>query len=183
MRPPKPGASDFFATEKPVYSCIAFRCLVLAGATAASLLGAGQRSLAGDNVKVCVVTILASPRTDGVDPRLKGIAEEIQKKKSRLKGFQLADMTCSSLATGEKWVIKLVDGQKAEVVIDQSADKDDSVVLRVRAPLQGEIKYRTVCGKFLPIVTRYKTKDKRDRLILAIMVKPCQRDKAARKKK
>jgi hypothetical protein len=150
----------------------------------ACLLGMSCAASAGQNVKVCLVTILASQHDNKVDDLVKSIAAEVQKKKPRLKlkGFQVANMTCKSLATGQKWTVKLVDGQTAEVVIDQPADKDNWVVLRVTAPRQGEIQYGTVCGKYLPIVTRYKTKDKGDRLILAIMVKPCHKGKPEEKK-
>ena len=47
-------------------------------------------------------------------------------------------------------------------------------------PLVGEITYMTICGKFFPIVTRYQTKDK-DRLIIAVMVKPCNGEKRREK--
>jgi hypothetical protein len=36
----------------------------------------------------------------------------------------------------------------------------------------GEITYSTICGKCFPIVTRFQTKD-RERLIVAVMVRPC----------
>ena len=47
------------------------------------------------------------------------------------------------------------------------------VSLSILAPSMGEIEYQTVCGKFLPIVTRYQTKSK-ERLILAVRVQPCR---------
>ncbi len=54
--------------------------------------------------------------------------------------------------------------------IKHGADKDNRVSLSIFVPsLGGEIEYQTVCGKFLPIVTRCKTKEG-ERLILAIRV-------------
>jgi hypothetical protein len=145
-------------------------------AALAVLLGAGPGTRAGDKVKVCLVTVLASQRHNKVDERLTEIAEKVQKEKPKLKlrGFKLVDMTCNSLAPGEEWVVKLIEGQEAQVVIDKSADKNKCVVLRVKAPLlKGQVKYRTVCNKFLPIITGFTNK-KGDVLILAVMVKPCR---------
>jgi hypothetical protein len=69
-------------------------------------------------------------------------------------------------------VFELVDGKTVTVVVKQSADKENRVGVAVTAPDQGEIVYRTVCGKFLPIVSRYQTKAG-ERLILAVRVQPC----------
>lgn len=125
-------------------------------------------------VKVCVVAILASEKEGEIDPRLKSIAEEVRKREPQLKSFELALMSCKSLPVGAKpAAFKLVEEQEAQVVVQHGSDQDDRVGLTVKAPLQGGITYRTVCGKFLPIVTRYKTAEKK-RLILAVMVKPCK---------
>jgi hypothetical protein len=178
------GLSVFLAGEFSVLSNSTARWLFLAGAMIAYPLGAACPLQAQDSkVKVCLVTILASQHDEKVDEKLKSIAKEVQKTYRKLKGFHLANMTCSSLAKEEKWVVDLVDGQKAEITIQQCADKEKCVILKVRAPRQGEIVYRTVCGKFLPIVTRYHTKDKKDRLILAVMVKPCQKAKLTAEEK
>jgi hypothetical protein len=158
-----------------VPSTISSRWLLSFLVVGLGLFGPGLSARAGGRVKVAVVTILASKDSPEVDPRLKHIAEEVRKTKPKLKGFQLANMTCKSLTQGEQWKVKLVDGQEAVVVVEQPANKQKNVILRVRAPRQGEIVYKTVCGKFLPIVTRYKTKKGGDRLIIAIMVKPCHK--------
>ena len=39
-------------------------------------------------------------------------------------------------------------------------DKDSKVCLAVTAPLQNEVVYKTVCGKFLLIATGYQTKER-----------------------
>jgi hypothetical protein len=126
-------------------------------------------------VKVTIVTILATTRAEPVDRRLKCIAAEVRKKDPDLKGFKLLTMECKSLAINQKYQFKLVEGQEAKVVIHRGADKNNWVELKVKAPLQGCIVYECVCGKFLPIITRYKTKKKDERLIIAIMVKPCHK--------
>jgi hypothetical protein len=123
-------------------------------------------------VRVTVVVILASEGKDKVDPRLKLIAQEIRKENPKLKTFKLESMTCRSLVPGEKSAFDLVEGRKATVVIKHGADRHNWVGLAVTAPDQGEIEYRAVCGKFLPIVTRCQTESK-DRLILAVRVQPC----------
>ncbi len=120
----------------------------------------GGTTLAQDNkkVQVTVVVIRASDRDDGVDPLLKCIAEEVQKHNPSLRSFSLASMGCKSLAVDEKTSFPLVEGRKADVVVHTCADKHNRVCLAITPPLQREIAYRTVCGKFLPIVTRYQTR-------------------------
>jgi hypothetical protein len=143
-------------------SCAAFLSLLLAPALACQ----------DGKVKVTLVVILASEDGDKVDPRLKQIAAEIQKENPKFKSFTLKSMTARSLAANEKSSFDLVDSKQAQVLVKHGADKDNKVSLAVTPPDQGEITYQTVCGKFLPIVTRYHTKAK-ERLILAIRVQPC----------
>jgi hypothetical protein len=117
---------------------------------------AGQRQ-PGKRVKVTVVTILASERCHWVDPRLKCVAEEVRKHDAALCGFRLLAMACQSLPVDERAVFPLVEGTAAEVVVFCCGDQNNRVTLAVTQPQGGEIRYRTVCGKFLPIVTRYQT--------------------------
>ncbi len=123
-------------------------------------------------VKVTVVVILACQGKEHVDPQLKWIAQEVRKRDKSLTCFQLKSTKCQSLAVEEKGVFKLVDDKTVTGVVKQGADKENRVGLAVTAPDQGEIVYRTVCGKFLPIVSRYQTKSG-ERLILAVRVQPC----------
>ncbi|MFO0965662.1 MAG: hypothetical protein U0793_08775 [Gemmataceae bacterium] len=125
------------------------------------------------NVKITVVVILATENDGPIDKRLKHIAAEIQKLNPSLKSFELKNMTDKSVPPNEKVTFNLVDMKKALVVVKHGADDGNKVGLAVTAPDQGEIVYSTVCGKFLPIVTRYETK-KGERLILAIRVQPCK---------
>jgi hypothetical protein len=123
-------------------------------------------------VKVTMVAILATDRTSEVDRRLKDIAGEIRKMNPQLKGFKLVSMASKSLGVDEKAVFPLVEDQVAQVVIRQSADENNRVILAVTPPRQGEVTCSSACGKFLPIVTRYETQEK-ERLILAVRVQPC----------
>jgi hypothetical protein len=126
-----------------------------------------------DPVKVTLVVILASEEGNTIDPRLKAIAQEVQKRNPSLKSFALKHMENKSLKPGEKVSLPLVESRKVDMVIKHGADKDNRVSLCVVIPNMGEIEYQTVCGKFLPIVTRCKTKAG-ERLILAIRVQPCR---------
>jgi hypothetical protein len=132
------------------------------GALAALALLAGFATPAAvqqpRRIKVTVVVILASDRSTWVDPRLKCIAEEVRKRDPNLRGFTLASMSCRSLAVDDKVSLPLLEGAAADVCIHCCGDKHNRVTLAVTPPGQGEIVYRTVCGKFLPIVTRYRTR-------------------------
>lgn len=123
-------------------------------------------------VKVTFVVILASEEGDTVDKRLKDIAAEVRKLNPSLKTFRLKTMTSKSLPPEEKGKFDTIDDKTTQITVRHGADKENRVSLAVTPPDQGEIVYRTVCGKFLPIVTRYQTKSK-ERLILAIRVQPC----------
>jgi hypothetical protein len=127
-----------------------------------------------EEVKVTVAVILATDRNNQVARELKGIAQEVQKKYPNLLGFRLGEITCKSLTVGTSDKFALVDEEVATVLVRHAADSKNRVGLTVKPPLQGEIQYTTCCGKFLPIVTRYETKEK-DRLIIAIRVQPCKK--------
>ena len=146
---------------------------LLAAATALAAASLAQEGSApARRVKVTVVVILASETSDKVDPRLACIAGEVRKRDPQLKGFRVERMECRSLAVNESFSFKTVKGESAQVVIRRAMDKSKKVELAVTPPCQGEIVYRTVCGKFLPIVTRCWN-DAHERLILAVSVKPC----------
>lgn len=136
-------------------------------------LGGPAMARAEEKVRVTVVAILATDRDHKVDRRLKCVAEEVQKVEPKLTGFQIGQITCTPVAVGKSYKVPLVEKATAEVVIQQGADKDNRVKLKVKAPKMGELVYTSTCGKFFPIVTRYQTKDK-ERLIIAIMVRPCK---------
>ena len=140
------------------------------------IISIGPVGACGDGkIKVTLVVILASEEGAKIDPRLKAIAEEVQKLNPSLKSFELKTMTCKSLMAGEKTKFELIDDKSAHITVQHGADKDNKVGLAVIPPDQGEIIYSTVCGKFLPIVTRCKNKAQQ-RLIIAVRVQPCQGD-------
>jgi hypothetical protein len=125
-------------------------------------------------VRVSVVVILGTERDAQVDRRLRGIAAEVKKLHPRLTGFHIKSLSCKSVPVGARDTFALIGGQVAGVTVQTRAGKDNRVQLKVAPPLMGEITYSTPCGKFLPIVTPYRTKNN-DLLIIAIRVQPCHR--------
>ncbi len=138
-----------------------------------ALFAGGQPPCSGQKVKVTVVCILAKEEPGHIDKKLAAIAAEVQLKNPTLMSFYLKNMEMKSLAPDEKGVFPLVDKKNAVVIVKHGADKDNKVGLVIHPPDQGEILCASACGKFLPIVTRYETKNK-ERLILAIRVQPCK---------
>ena len=124
-------------------------------------------------IKVTVAAILATDRDKVVDPKLECLAREVQKIEPRLTGFRLARSSCKTLEPGVSYRFLLVDEKVAYISIQQAVDKEDRVSLMVKPPGMGEIVYTSACGKYLPIMTPYETKEK-DRLFIAIMVKSCK---------
>ncbi len=143
-----------------MWPAVSIRRLALLLAACVPLAGlpgpAAQPPQQGKRVKVTVVAILACERCHWVDPRLRCIAEEIRRKDPALCGFRLVSMGCQSLPVDERAAFPLVEGTAVEVVVYCCGDKHNRVTLAVTPPQGGEIRYRTVCGKFLPIVTRYR---------------------------
>jgi hypothetical protein len=129
-----------------------------------------------------VVVILASESRTKVDSKLESVARAVRKMYPRLTGFRLEKISSKSLTAGKPERFDLVAGQTATVTIEHAADAGGVQVgdgaevarqLRVRPPLLGEITYNTACGKFLPIVTPVRTRD-RELLILAVCVQRCR---------
>ena len=124
-------------------------------------------------VEVSVIAILATDRNDKVDPKLACIARQVRRTHKELTGFQMATVTSKSLTIGDKCVFEVIGAQKVGVTVQQGADEKDRVQVKVAPPGMGEITYDTCCGKFLPIVTPFRTKDK-ELLIVAVCVRPCR---------
>src|SRR5262249_31890399 len=123
-------------------------------------------------VRISVVVILASETGNKIDKKLDGIAKEVQKVHPELKNFELAKLSCKSLDVGKADKFDLVENQTTSILIQKEADKMDRICLKVSPPMMGEITYSTPCGKFLPILTPYRTK-KNQVVIVAVRVQPC----------
>ncbi len=153
----------------------AITCALLLVSSSLTLACDPQQSAEGREVKVCVVTIVASETDTKIDPRLECIAKEIQKVYPQYKGFRLAKMTCKSIPVSGSETFAVFADQKATVTVHRNGEKDAGrVQLTITPPTLGEITYTTACGKFFPIMTRYKTKNK-EILILAVRCQACNK--------
>jgi hypothetical protein len=128
-----------------------------------------------EGVKVSVVAILASEASTKVDPRLTCIAREVQKMDAKLTGFRFATLTYKTVKVGSSERFDLVADQSVTVTVERGADKDNRVQVKVTPPLMGEVTYDTVCGKYLPIITRYRTEKSNELLLFAVRVQPCSK--------
>lgn len=138
-----------------------------------ALLGAAPKEeKKKDIINVSLIAILATDRNNQIDPQLACIARQVREKHKKLTGFRLATTTKKSLAVGEKTIFEVVSDQKVAVTVQQGADERNRVQLKVGPPGMGTITYDTCCGKFLPIVTEFRTKDN-ELLIIAVCVRPC----------
>ncbi|MFN4260949.1 MAG: hypothetical protein ACK4RK_16775 [Gemmataceae bacterium] len=145
----------------------------MAGWLILSISCQGDSPPPGDSpVQVCVVAILACERGNDVDPRLTDIAREVKKLETQLTSFRMAQRVCKSMPIGKAEHFELIDQEEISVKIRHGVNENNLVGVWVKVPGVGGITYQTKCGKFFPIITRYKTKDK-ERLIVAIMVRPC----------
>jgi hypothetical protein len=152
------------------------RCFLLVACFGLAFLGEVQPVRACEKpkkVRVTVVVILASETSTEVDKRLADIAREVRRTNPKLTGFKYADMAWKSLAVGTKDKFKLIADQEVEVTVRKGSDPKDKVEIKIAPPSMGEITYSTPCGKFLPIITKFRTK-KNDLLIIAVRVQPCK---------
>jgi hypothetical protein len=152
--------------------------IALAGVVLSAAFVEADPPAPGDNIRITIVPILASDKHRDVDPKLKEIAREVQKREAALTGFRLGPPRCKPVAIGQKENFKLTgddDGPSADVTVLQKDDTQQRIRLAVKAPQVGEITYSTSYEKYFPILTRVITKDGQ-RLILAIMVKQAGKD-------
>lgn len=164
------------------------RCLLALAPLSVALLFVGGHCAADppapeERVKVTVAAILANG--DGkVDDKLKCVAEEVRKSHPKLTGFHVGPTATRPVPLGGSEKFKLVDGQEVSVHVKPCADCPGRFCLEVQSQaLIGEMVYTSVCGKYFPLVTDYKTKRHGDRLILAFKVESCAaKDKAKDKK-
>jgi hypothetical protein len=121
--------------------------------------------------KIVVAAILASDKSDYVDPRLKCLPDKVKETEPNLKGFRVAGHSHRTLSIDQSWAFPLVEDQVVKISVEKSPKDKDHVALRIKPPQLGEIFYvQSTCGRFFPIITPYLTKDK-ERLIIAIGIK------------
>src|SRR5262249_29247607 len=136
--------------------------------------GATPLALRADEkpIKVTVIAIMASEKNAKIDKELKELAVELKKKDPTWKGFVVERRACESIKIGEKKSFPMPVGTELVVKLREKDDQTNRVSLTITPPTLGEVVYTTCCGKFFPLTTGYVNKDG-DRLIVAIMVKPC----------
>jgi hypothetical protein len=123
-------------------------------------------------VRVQVVVILASEKSTEIAKKCECVAREVQKMNPKLTGFRMDKVSTLSMPIGSAYDFELIENQKTNITIENAAEKMERVRLKVGPPQMGEITYSTPCGKFLPIITPYRTK-KDEVVILAIRVQQC----------
>ena len=140
----------------------------------APFFAAPGSALAGDDeVQVTLIAVLANDRSNDVDERLRCIADEVRKQHPKLTAFKLATQNEKPIAIGGKERFPLVGNEQASVTIVEGPDKDGKVKLAVKLPRTGQLSYTTCCGKYWPLMSRYKTATD-DTLLVAIMVRGCK---------
>jgi hypothetical protein len=142
-------------------------------ALAVGLVLAGSAVAAAEEVRVCVIAIIATERNKEVDPKLTCIAEQVQKTHPKLTGFSFKELGCKSMAVGERKEFKLPGNEVAAVTVLEPTGKDKPYRIRLEPPQMKPITYETCCTKFLAIRTPVRTKDN-DLLLIAVRVTPCK---------
>jgi hypothetical protein len=123
-------------------------------------------------VNVTVVIVLATDQNTKVDPKLKELAKEVQKRDPKLTGFKLVATECKSVTVGDSATVNLTDKQVLKLTVDKSRDKDGRICLTLNPPGMDAVTYACACDKFFPVVTPHCTKSG-EQLIIAVMAKPC----------
>ncbi len=127
-----------------------------------------------EHVRITVVAVLATKNDTVIDPKLKCLAAEVQKKDPTLTGFSLGKTSRLDVALNgcEKFMID--DELEACIHVQRCKEHSDHYCLKVKSgTLVGEITYTAACSKYFPLLTGYSPKKGEGRLILAIMVEAC----------
>jgi hypothetical protein len=127
------------------------------------------------DVRVTVVTILASDRNQASDSKLTDVAREIQKREPTLTYCRIGRTGHRDINVGQKEAIKLFDDQdySTDVKLLAKNDSKKRATIEIKPPMVGAISYETCYDKFFPIVTRAVVNG--ERLIIAVMVKPAEK--------
>ena len=125
-----------------------------------------------DPVRVTVVVVLATGDNDTVDPKLKDLAKEVQKRDPKLTGFKLVATEFKSVAVGKSATLPLTDKQELKLSVDAGKGDNGRISLTLTPPGMEAVTYACACDKFFPVVTPHRTKTG-EVLIIAVMAKPC----------
>jgi hypothetical protein len=133
-----------------------------------------------ENVQVTVLAILASDKDDVVAEKISEIADAVRSKHKQLSHFALHKTSQESVGLGKSVTISLVDKVTMEVLVNEKPDSEGRITLTIKPPEMGELTYACSCGKYFPVITDYYTANK-ERLIIAVMAKPCFKGKDKKK--
>lgn len=125
-------------------------------------------------VRVTVLVVLASETKKEVAKQLECLAAKVREHEGmkNLVGFRIDTLSKRSLTMGVAERFELSEGLSTHVVVQSACAKMKRICLKIGPPQMGDITYATPCGKFLPIITPYKTKAG-EVVILAVCVQPC----------
>jgi hypothetical protein len=144
------------------------RITVVIALVAAPLL---SNPIRAQDVRVTVLTVLASNGNAPEDPRLKELAAEVKKREPSLNSFRVGTTVTKEINVGQKEAIELIEKKaSADVKVLAKDDSKKRVTLEVKPPMGGAFTYQTTYDKYFPYVTRQIVDG--ERLIIAIMVKP-----------
>jgi hypothetical protein len=130
-------------------------------------------SCAGDKpVSVTVVVVLATDQNATVDPKLKELAKEVQKRDPKLTGFRVVATERVAIPVGDSATVDLTDKEVLKVKVSRSTDENGRITLTLDPPGMDAVNYACACDKFFPVVTPHRTKGG-EQLIIAVMAKPC----------
>src|SRR3954465_14035351 len=104
-----------------------------------------------DPVRVTVVIIPATTENATVDPKLKELAKEVQKRDPKLTGFKLVATECKSVPVGDSATVNLTDKQTMKVTVGRAKDKDGRISLTLNPPGMDAVTYACACDKFFPV--------------------------------
>ena len=125
-----------------------------------------------EDIKVCVVAVLATEKNATVDKRLADLAKEVQLINPKLTGFKVHRSSSEFLSIDETKTFDLADGQTVDVTVNKKKGDKNSITLTIAPPKLGAITYSCACDKFVVVATQHFTKDK-EQLFIAVMAKPC----------
>jgi hypothetical protein len=95
----------------------------------------------------------------------------VRKTHPELTGFHVGPSKLVTIPLGGSEKVTLVDGQEAAIAVKRCKECPDRLCVEVTSKaLVGEMTYTSVCGKYFPLVTNYKTKDKGEQLIILFKV-------------
>src|SRR3954453_18973698 len=104
-------------------------------------------------VSVTVVIVLATEQNKTVDPKLKELAKEVQKRDPKLTGFRLVATESKSIPVGGNATINLTDKQVLKVTVNRAKDENGRITLTLQPPGMDAVNYGCACDKFFPVVT------------------------------